>query len=408
MSSNLKEKRNSNKQFSLAQGEGNPLGNSDNCLIISDETLERVRETPIYDIVSCYLTLEAIGPNYKALSPFTNEKTPSFFVVPSKNIFKCFSSSLGGDGIRFVKEFLKTDFRSAVIEICNKVNIPILHNEKTSSVRPTKNDPSYALNQLVADYYHKNLLSLLKDCSHPVAHHVLQKRQFSLDSIIQWQLGYSPNHKNEYGFETLEFMLKEHNAMALARDLGLITERGGRLTERFRGRLIFPIFEQYGRISGFAGRFINEQAERQLKYVNSTGSGVYKKASILYGLNFALSSISKEKWVSLVEGYTDVISLHQNGISNAVGMCGTALSDEQCRSIRRHCNRVVILPDSDKAGEQSASRNIDKLLQHGLQVEVVPMPNVNGGEKMDPDDLARRYASDKVDVASMTIISDGQ
>lgn len=365
--------------------------------MLSTTTIERIRELPVYDIVSRYIDLKKAGTNYTALSPFTNEKTPSFYVVPKKNIFKCFSTGKGGDAIRFVMEFNNMDFVAAVIDIAGKVGEKVEYEtSEKATEEQTEREQLFKINAAAAKRYADEFLKLPEH--HPAHIELMVRRKFTKDTILQWQIGFAPTTNNQQlttgytpdNWKFLTSILHEKALIGPALKIGLLTEKDKTVYDTFRNRIMFPIHNHLGRVVGFGGRALATD-QFNAKYINSSDSALFDKKRVLFGLHFAAQAIRKNKWAGLVEGYTDVISFHQAGYENTVGTCGTALTPEQCTLLKKYASKVVLFPDPDSAGEASAMRSIDLLMQHGFETAVVPMPHIDDGKKIDPDELIRMF-----------------
>lgn len=359
--------------------------------MIAPSTIERVKELSVVQVIGHYVDLKPNGPNFRGLSPFTNEKTPSFYVVPRKNIFKDFSSGKGGDAIRFVMEFEKCDFVEAIKSICQKTGEKLEWeiSEKANEDQ-SQREELFRINRAAAKRYAETLLEI--GGTHWAFKELINKRVFSPDTILQWQIGYAPSLPGKTGYEAWQFLtsiLREKALIQPAVDLGLVKEKDGRNYDAFRERIMFPVHDHLGRIVGFGGRAEKED-KYNAKYINSSESKIFDKKSVLFGLHFAGGAIRQSKFANLMEGYSDVISFHQAGYTNTVGTCGTSLTSEQCRLLKKYCNKVVQFPDPDNAGENAAIRNIDLLMAEGFEVAVVPMPKVEG-KKIDPDELTRMF-----------------
>lgn len=362
---------------------------------ISNATIDLVRELPIADVVSHYVELKKSGSSFKAHSPFVDEKTPSFFVVPTKNIFKCFSSGKGGDSIRFVMEKENLSYPEAIKDICSKCNIQVEY-EKHSVLKhfPDTLEQLYSINQDVANRYAVELLKL--DENHPACIELFGRRQYTRDTILQWQIGYAPGNSHSYNPGDWRFLAKSiesdgHKERLI--ELGLVTVKNNICYDAYRNRLMFPIIDHQGRYRGFGGRTLDPD-QFNPKYVNSIESKLFNKSKLLYGLNFAVSAIRKKGFANLVEGYTDVISFHQASLDNTVGTCGTSLTEDQCRLLKKFTSHVKLFYDGDEAGKNATLRAIDILMATGIQTSVVPMPPA-GGTKVDPDELVRVFSVSK-------------
>lgn len=376
--------------------------------MIAQSSIERINAIPIYEVLSHYITLKPNGTNYKALSPWSNEKSESLMVNKAKNFFKDFSSGKGGNAIRFVMEFTSLSFPDAIKDIAAKCgeriefdNVP--QDEASKQAHQEKVDhleELYKLNFETANKYVEQLQTVLKAEADSPLKQEIAKRQYTPETIAQWQLGMAPD---QWQFIT---DLAGDKQRANAIELGLIktNETKGKTFDFFRNRLIFPIHNLTGRVVGFGGRLLPGDNNDQAKYFNSSDSPIYKKETILFGLNHAHQAIDENKMVYLVEGYTDVISMHQAGYNCTVGKCGTSLTQDQIKLLKRYCNKVVLFPDLDckpgqkiGAGYMAALRDLDLLLAQGFDVQIVPMPVIEGKTKIDPDDLVRMFTPVVID-----------
>jgi DNA primase len=347
--------------------------------MINPETIEQVRELSIYDVVNHYvLDLKKSGANWTAKSPFSNEKSPSFFVVPAKNIFKCFSSGKGGDGITFVMQKEGLSYVDAIKDICAKFNIRVQYD--STGITPEEIDQIellYKINHATARQYAKRLLEV--DATHPAFKELINKRRFSPDTIAQWQIGYAPGEVSgsftpgKWNFLSEKLIQRGYYAQGI--DLGLIKTKESVNYDVFRHRITYPIVDHHGRFCGFGARALQSD-QFNAKYLNSADSKIFNKSKILFGLHFASGAIRKKGYANLMEGYTDVISFHQAGQINSVGTCGTSLTEEQTKLLRKYTNKVVLFYDPDEAGQNAAARSIDILMRNGFQSSVVPMPSV--------------------------------
>lgn len=347
--------------------------------MISPSTIEEVRKLPIYDVVNRYsdIDLKKTGATYRAPSPFTNEKTPSFYVIPHLHIFKCFSSGKGGDGINFVMLKENLSWIDAVKSLCAQHNIQIQY-ESTGHTKEhyDRLEELYKINATTARQYVQALLEV--DGHHPAFKELINKRRFSADTILQWGIGYAPADINQYTPSKWNFIAQKLISTGNYQhgiDLGLIKTKGDVTYDTFRHRIIYPIHDHYGRCLGFGGRALHTD-EYNAKYINSPESDVYKKSHVLFGLHHADAHIRKAGYANLMEGYTDVISFHQAGFCNTVGTCGTALTVDQASLLRKYTNKVVLVYDPDEAGQKAALRAIDLLMKEGFQVSVLPLPSI--------------------------------
>lgn len=340
--------------------------------LISQELIERVSDhLDIIDLISHYIPLKKAGRNYKALCPFHEEKTPSFVVSAEKQLFHCFGCGVGGNFFNFLMRWEKIPFPEAVKMVAEKVGIPIavLDTEKKKGVRK---EELYHTNQLVARLFQEEL-----EINRAIQGY-LSKRGFTKEIIKEFSLGYAPSSD---GF--LKLAQQKGISLENLKQLNLLvaSQKKEGWYAWFRYRLIFPIFNAEGRICGFAGRVLDNSLP---KYVNSPQSLLFDKGKILYGLNFGKEAIRKKEEMILVEGYADVIALHQAGTENVVASMGTSLTPWQGRLIKRHSDRVFIAYDQDKAGINATLRSFDILLDADLQVEIINMP-----AGMDPEELVR-------------------
>jgi DNA primase len=341
------------------------------------DIINKVKENiDIIDIIKESVpTLKAVGKDYKALSPFTNEKTPSFYVSREKQFFKDFSSGKGGDVIVFIREFHNMTFNEAVEFLASKAGIELSSVEKVKTNFDKLDKIRKALS-ITSDYFHNNLFKIIGE-----PYQYLFNRGITNDSIKEFQLGYASDSWNQ-----LHNYLKKYDFEdELLIEIGLLKNNNGKVYDAYRDRLIFPIRDELGRVVGFGGRTYKKD-DKTAKYINSPQSIIYDKSKLLYGLFESKREISNKKNAILVEGYLDVISLHQEGIKNVVASSGTALSEHQIKIISRHSNNLYIIYDSDKAGVSAANRVMDIALQNNLEIKLVQLPD---GE--DPDSIIHHY-----------------
>jgi DNA primase len=349
--------------------------------MISQSTIDEIKnQMDILDVVGDYVTLKKSGSSYKALSPFTTEKTPSFYVVPSKGIFKCFSSGKGGDSITFLMEMDGLSYTEALRFLANKYGIEIQEDKITDEVQEAQNkrESLYIVLNFASEYFSELLIN--HDEGKSIGLSYFNERGFEGLSIKEFMLGYSLNvwdHLYQEG-------LKKGYSEDILEEAGLIVKKeGGKVYDRFRGRVIFPIQNVSGKVIAFGARILTND-KKQPKYLNSPETELYNKSKVLYGIYQAKQPIRKEDNCYLVEGYTDVISLHQIGIQNVVSSSGTALTADQAKLIKRYSQNVTVLFDGDSAGIRASFRGIDILLEEGLNVKAVSLP-----EGEDPDSHAR-------------------
>ncbi len=340
-------------------------------MAISPETIDEVqRVSNVYDIISDYLSLKKTGSVYVALCPFHNERTPSFVVSPIKNIFKCFGCGISGNAIKFVMEYEKISFSDAIIKIAQKYGITVKYigNDKEKHLKGL-----YSLTRQITDFY-KNQLK-----ESQIAREYLRKRGIQPQTIIDFEIGYSPENSERFN----KFIQENDISIEDLNKIGLMSVHNDKIYDKFSGRIIFPIKDHKGNIVGFGGRAIDEN--RHPKYLNSPETQVYKKSKVLYGL-FENSQIIKEKSQAvIVEGYMDLISLYQIGIKNVVATLGTALTKEHANLLKKYVKEVIVMFDSDEAGKKAAIRAAEILLSEGITVRYAYYT-----EAKDPDELSKK------------------
>ena len=351
--------------------------------MIDQPTIDRILDAAnIVDVVSEFVTLRKRGINYVGLCPFHTDKTPSFYVSPAKNICKCFACGEGGTAVHFIMKHEQLNYFDALRYLAKKYNIEIQERELTDKEKQRRSDRESMLivNSWAQQYFSTQLYEHVEGKT--VGLRYFAERGFREDTIRKFQLGYSLDQRDalykaatKYGYKK-EFLEKT--------GLVIVYDNGG-VNDRFRGRVIFPVHTLSGKVVAFGGRVLKKD-EKTAKYVNSPESEIYHKSNELYGIYFAKQAIVKEDRCFLVEGYTDVISMHQAGIENVVASSGTALTQGQIRLIHRFTSNITVLYDGDAAGIKAALRGIDLLLEDGMNVKVVLLPN---GE--DPDSFARKH-----------------
>ncbi len=348
--------------------------------MITPDTIDKIMDTTrIEEVVGEFVRLKKRGVNLIGLCPFHNEKTPSFTVSAPKGIYKCFGCGKGGNAVNFLMEHEHFTYPEALRYLASKYQIEI-EEEKPSPEQQQvaeEKESLFNLSAFAQKYFHEQLFESEEGKSVGLTY--LKERGFSLESIRRFGVGYSPNQWDAFTQTALsqgykkEFLIKT----------SLSKSKDQQLYDTFRGRIIFPIHNLSGRILGFGGRILSDHL-KQPKYVNSAESDIYHKSRALYGIHFAKSAMSAQDNCFLVEGYTDVISMHQAGIENVIASSGTALTTEQIKLIRRYTANVCLLFDSDTAGIKAAFRSIDMILEEGLNVRIVLFP-----EGEDPDSFAR-------------------
>ena len=334
----------------------------------------------IVDVIGDFVSLKKSGQNYKALSPFTNEKTPSFFVSPSKGIFKCFSSGKGGDAISFIMEYDGLNYIEAIKYLGKKYGVEVVEEDLTDEqiIQQNERDSLFIILNQACEYYKEKLWK--NDEGKNIGLSYLKERQIKEELIKKFELGYSLENWDDF----YQWALKKGFDEELVEKAGLLIRKDEKKYDRFRGRVIFPIHNLTGKIIAFGARTLKKDPKIP-KYVNSPESDVYHKSNALYGLHLAKKAIRDEENCYLVEGYTDVIALHQNSVENVVASSGTSLTEEQIKLMKRYSDNVTILFDGDEAGLKASIRGLDMLLEGGLNVKIVVFP-----EGEDPDSYSRK------------------
>ena len=344
----------------------------------------------IVEVISDYVTLKRKGANFQACCPFHNEKTPSFVVSPSKGLFKCFGCGKAGNAVTFVMEHESITFPEALKVVAKKYGIEIKEREMTEEdIRRNDNRESmFALNSWISDYFIRYMAENQEEGIPVGMSYFRSSRGFSQATIRKFGLGMCPSKGDKMTTDALKAGYKEE--FLVATGLTIKRESDGRLYDRFRERVMFPIHNISGRIVGFGGRTMRTD-KSVAKYQNSPESEIYNKSRELYGLYFAKKAIQQADYAIMVEGYTDVISMHQAGVENVVASSGTSLTIEQIRLIRRFSNNLTIIYDSDAAGIKASLRGIDLVLHEGMNVRVVLLPDGD-----DPDSFARSHSATEV------------
>ncbi len=351
--------------------------------MIDKATIDRIHDAAqIVEVVSDFVTLKKRGVNYVGLCPFHDDRTPSFSVSPSKNICKCFACGEGGTATHFIMKHEQLTYYEALKYLAKKYNIEVRERELTDEekILESERESMFIINDYARNYF-KNTLHTNPE-GRSIGLSYFKERGFRDDIIKKFELGYALEQRNAFSSDALRLGYKQD----LLIKTGLVAggENNSPLYDRFRGRVIFPVHTLSGKVVAFGGRILRN-ADKTAKYVNSPESEIYSKSRELYGLFFAKRAIVKEDRCFMVEGYTDVLSMHQAGIENVVSSSGTALTAGQIRLIRRFTQNMTVLYDGDDAGISAALRGIDLLLEEGLNVKVVLLPK---GE--DPDSFARK------------------
>jgi DNA primase len=353
--------------------------------MISRETIDEVKNRiDIVDVISDFISLKRAGQNYKALSPFNNEKSASFFVVPGKGIFKDFSSGKGGDAITFVMEHEGMSYLEAIRFLAKKYGVEINETAQSDELREQQSEREglYILMNFAKDYYKDNLFNT--DEGRGIGLSYFHERGFNDRTVNKFELGYALEGWNHLS----DAAVKANYNKDLLEKTGLVVKNEeGRTYDRFRGRVIFPVHSMSGKVIAFGARMLGKE-KNQPKYINSPETEIYHKGGVLYGLYHAKNIIRQKDNCFLVEGYTDVISMHQADVENVVASSGTALTEDQIKLIRRFTDNVTVLFDGDDAGIRAALRGIDLILKGGLNVRVVLFPD---GE--DPDSFSRKVGT---------------
>lgn len=348
---------------------------------ISDESIQEIKaRIDIVDVIGDFVSLKKSGSSFKGLSPFTNEKTPSFFVSPAKEIYKCFSSGKGGDAISFVMEMEGINYIEALKYLAKKYGIQIETKEETDEdiQRQNERDSLYIITNFANKYYINTLWETREGQSIGLSY--FKERGFSDDIIRKFELGYSLDQWDAFYKEAIDKKYEE----GIIEKAGMIIKKDQKVYDRFRNRVIFPVHNLTGKPIAFGARILTSEKNKP-KYVNSPETLIYHKSDILYGLYQARQAIRMKENCYLVEGYTDVIGLHLAGVENVVSSSGTSLTDGQIRLIKRYTDNITILFDGDEAGIKASIRGIDMVLASGLNVRTVIFPD---GE--DPDSYARK------------------
>ena len=353
--------------------------------MIDQPTIDRILDAvQIVDIVSDFVTLRKRGVNYVGLCPFHDDKTPSFYVSPSKGLCKCFSCGKGGNAVHFIMEHEQMSYPEALKYLAKKYGIEIKERELSSEEKlmQSERESLFIVNNFARDYFQNILKNHVDGRSIGMAY--FRNRGFRDDIIEKFQLGYCTESHDAMAQEAIKKGFKKEYLVKT----GLCYETDDhRLRDRFWGRVIFPVHTLSGKVVAFGGRVLSSATKGvKVKYVNSPESEIYHKSNELYGIYFAKQAIVKQDRCFLVEGYTDVISMHQSGVENVVASSGTALTPGQIKLIHRFTNNITVLYDGDVAGIKASLRGIDMLLEEGMNIKVCLLPD---GE--DPDSFARKH-----------------
>ncbi len=355
--------------------------------MISKNTIDKVFETSrVEEVLGDFVQLKKSGSNFKGLSPFSDERTPSFMVSPVKQIWKDFSSGKGGNVVAFLMEHEHFTYPEAIKYLAKKYNIEVEETERSDEQKQEadERESMYLVSEFASEYFQKVLLNTERGKAIGLSY--FKERGFTEETIKKFHLGYSPD---EWSAFTTEAIKKGYQLEYLDKT-GLSIVKEEKQFDRFKGRVMFPIQSMSGRVLGFGGRILGND-KKAAKYLNSPESEIYHKSKVLYGIYHAKQAIAKEDNCYLVEGYTDVIQFNQTGIENVVSSSGTALSPEQIRLINRLTKNITVLFDSDAAGMRASLRGIDLILEQGMNVKVCTFP-----EGEDPDSYAKKHNEEEL------------
>lgn len=339
--------------------------------MISPDTIQQIQSRiDVIDVIGNFVKLKKRGANYLGLCPFHNEKTPSFTVSQTKEIYKCFGCGKSGNAISFLMEHEKYSYVEALRWLANRYNVEIEEKEVSPEVRAKQQtaESLYIVNDFAKDFFVHQLFETEEGKTIGLSY--LKERGFREDIIRKFQLGYNPQGKDTFSKEAIH---KQYNEEVIIK-AGLAVKRDNQLYDNYRERIIFPIHNQSGKVLGFGARIIKSN-DKAPKYINTPENEIYVKSRILYGSFYARHAIDKENECLLVEGYTDVISLHQAGIENVVATGGTSLTPDQLRLIKKYTSNLTILYDGDNAGIKAALRGLDLAIEEGLQVKLALIPD---------------------------------
>lgn len=355
--------------------------------MITRSTIDQVYETArVEEVIGDFVALKKSGSNFKGLSPFSQERTPSFMVSPVKQIWKDFSSGKGGNVVAFLMEHEHFTYPEAIRFLAKKYNIEIEETQQSDEEKEKMNlrESLYLVNQYAQEQFSKDLWESTEGMAIGLSY--FRERGFTDEIIRFFGLGYAAEQPSYFSKKAQKAGYAEDHLV----ETGLVIKNDRGAVDRFRGRVLFPIRSMAGRVQGFGGRILSATA-KTAKYLNSPESDIYHKSQVLYGIYEAKKTIAKEDVCYLVEGYTDVIQLYQKGVENVVSSSGTALTPEQIRLIRRLTSNVVVLFDGDAAGLRAALRGIDLILQEGMNVRICSFP-----EGEDPDSFAKSHSLEEI------------
>src|SRR5882724_133619 len=352
--------------------------------MITQQSIQQIlSRIDIIEIVGGFVKLKKRGVNYLGLCPFHNEKTPSFTVSPAKEIYKCFGCGRSGNAISFLMEHEKYSYVEALKWLANKYNVEIEETESSPELKLQQQaaESLHILNSFAQKYFTDKLFN--SEEGQDIGLSYLKERGFREEIMLKFQLGYCTEAYDAFAKSALA---AQYNLEYLQKS-GLVVVRDGRTIDNYRGRIIFPVHNQTGKVVGFGARIIKNN-DRAPKYINTPENEIYVKSKILYGSYFARHAIDKHDECLLVEGYTDVISLHQAGVENVVASGGTSLTQDQLRLVKKYTNNLTIIYDGDAAGIKAAQRGLDMALEEGLNVQLVLIPDND-----DPDSYVNKIGA---------------
>ena len=365
--------------------------------MISRSTIDQIYQTAlIEEVVGEFVHLKKAGKSYKGLSPFCAEKTPSFYVVPSKGIYKDFSSGKGGNVVDFLMQHQKFTYPEALRWLAQRYQIPIEEQEDTEEQKKEKSEREQL--SIAVEFAQKWFQNQLHETDNgkAIGLSYFQERGFREDTIQTWQLGYAPdgwehlkNAAQKAGYD-LQYFVKAGLLKEKEQEESTDPEKEKRQYDAFRDRVMFPIHSESGKIIAFAGRTMQADL-KGAKYINSPESELFHKSDILYGMHLAKNQIIKDDLCYLVEGYTDVISMYQAGVHNVVASCGTSLTESHIKKIARYSKNITVLFDGDAAGIKASLRSIEMILKQGMNIRIVLFPDGD-----DPDSYAKKHSAEEI------------
>ncbi len=354
--------------------------------ITTEKLNEITKANDIVDIISQYIPVKKKGKTFVALCPFHPDKNPSLYISQEKQVFFCFGCKIGGNVFKFVQEYEKLSFNEAVFKLAERVGIKINFRKGEIDVS-NEFSKLYEINKIAAKYYYNNLLNS-KGSEKDFLNEYFKVRKIKKNTIVKFGIGYASrgwNNLSSYFLENTDFTIEDLKLAGLVK----VKEKGN-FYDTFRGRLIFPIFNEYDKIVGFGARKLFEDDEIEGKYINTQETRIYQKRQILYGLNFAKDSIRANDYVLIVEGYFDLISLSQAGITNVVATSGTALTIDQLKLLSRYTQNIILTFDADLAGIKASKSGIQLILELGMNLNVITLP-----EGQDPDSYINIYGKEE-------------